>query len=163
MHNNNLIMKEKSKNIELGKGFGSIIFGMTREEVRKITGEPDEIENYQHTDVNNEKAEAWHFDDPEISLAFEEFNDWKLTSIAVSSPEFLLEGNNLMGLGKEEVLLTLKKMKLGKIEQEDCSSDESPDLYLLSAEDAALNLWFDENVLTEIQWSQIWEDEDDEE
>jgi len=156
-------MKEKSKNIEPGKGLGSIQFGMTREEVKKITGKPDEIENYQHNDIKGEKAEAWHFDDPEISLAFEEFNDWKLSSIAISSLDFLLEGKKLMGLGKEEVLSMLKKMSLGKIEQEDCSSDESPDLYLLSVEDAGLNLWFDENVLTEIQWSQIWFDEDEEE
>jgi hypothetical protein len=156
-------MKEKSKNIEIGNGFGSILFGMSREEVKKLTGEPDEIENYQHEGVNNEKSEAWHFDDPEISLAFEEFNDWKLTSIAVSAPDFLLEGKNLMGLGKEEVLQALKKMNLGKIEQEDCSSDESPDLYLVSIEDAGLNLWFDENALTEIQWSIIWADDEDEE
>jgi hypothetical protein len=156
-------MKEKSKNIEPGKGLGSILFGMTREEVKKITGEPDEIENYQHSDLNDEKSEAWHFDDPEISLAFEEFNNWKLSSIAISSPDFLLEGKKIMGLGKEEVMQSLKKMNLGKIEQEDCSSDESPDLYLLSIEDAGLNLWFDENILTEIQWSQIWFDDDDQE
>jgi hypothetical protein len=163
VYNNNRIMKENSKNIEIGKGFGSILFGMSRDEVKKITGDPDEIENYQHGDVNGEKAEAWHFDDPEISLAFEEFNDWKLTSIAVSSPDFLFEGKSIMGLGKEEILQTLKKLDLGKIEQEDCSSDESPDLFLVSIEDAGLNLWFDENVLTEIQWSVIWDDEDDEE
>jgi hypothetical protein len=156
------IMKEKSKNIEIGKGFGSIQFGLDRDEIKKITGEPDEIENYQHTDEDAEKSEAWHFDDPEISLAFEEFNDWKLTSIAVSSPDFLLEGKILMGKGKEEVLQALKKMDLGKIEQEDCSSDESPDLYLISIEEAGLNLWFDENALTEIQWSIIWADDDEE-
>jgi hypothetical protein len=156
-------MKEKSKNIEIGNGFGSIQFGMNRDEVKRLTGEPDEIENYQHSEVNNEKSEAWHFDDPEISLAFEEFNDWKLTSIAVSSPDFLLEGKKLMGLGKDEVMQALKKMDLGKIQQEDCSSDESPELYLISVDDAGLNLWFDENVLTEIQWSIIWaeDDEDD--
>jgi hypothetical protein len=102
-------MKEKSKNIELGKGFGSIEFGMTREEVKKITGEPDEIENYQHDEVSDEKAEAWHFDDPEVSLAFEEFNDWKLTSIAVSSEDFFLEGKKIMGLNKEEVLQIMKR------------------------------------------------------
>ena len=154
-------MKEKSKNIEIGKGLGSIFFGMTRAEIKKITGEPDEIENYQHNEVSDEKAEAWHFDEPEISLAFEEFNDWKLTSIAISSPDFLLEGKKIMGLNREEVIQTLKKLDLGKIEQEDCSSDESPDLYLISIEDAGLNLWFDENVLTEIQWSQIWSDDEE--
>jgi hypothetical protein len=156
-------MKEKSKTIEPGKGLGAILFGMSREEVIKITGKPDEIESYQHSDIKGEKAEAWHFDDSEISLAFEEFNDWKLSSIAISAPDFLLEGKKLMGLGKDDVMLILKKMSFGKIEKEDCSSDESPDLYLLSVEDAGLNLWFDENVLTEIQWSQIWFDEDDEE
>jgi len=154
-------MKEKAKNIEIGKGFGAIRFGMDRDEIKKIAGEPDEIEKYQHDDIRGEDAEAWHYDEPEVSFAFEEFNDWKLTSIAVSSPEFKLGGKELIGLKVEEVINILKPLGLGDIAQEDCSTDETPDLHLVTVEESGLNLWFDEGLLTEIQWSPIWDDEDE--
>lgn len=156
-------MKEKDTNIEIGQGFGSVKFGMSRDEVKNIAGDPDEIEKYDHDKVEGEGegAEAWHYDDPEVSFAFEEFNDWKLTSIAVSAPDFLLKGKKLMGLHVDEVVKILKTLDLGDVEQEDYSSAESPDLQLVTIEDAGLNLWFDESVLTEIQWSPLW-DEDDE-
>lgn len=153
-------MKENATNIEIGQGFGSVKFGMSRDEIKKIAGEPDEIENYDH-DGEGEKAEAWHYDDPEVSFAFEEFNDWKLTSIAVSAPDFQLKGKKLMGLKVDEVVKILKTLDLGEVEQEDYSSAESPDLQLVAIEDAGLNLWFDEGVLTEIQWSPLWEEDDD--
>jgi hypothetical protein len=156
-------MKEKSTSIEIGKGFGTIQFGMDREEIKKIAGEPDEIEKYNHGEVEGEEAEAWHYDDPEISFAFEEFNDWKLTSIAVSSPDFQSKGKKLMGMKIDEVVKVLKSLDMGEVAQEDYSTDETPDLHLVTIEEAAINLWFDEGVLTEIQWSPLWDDEDEEE
>jgi hypothetical protein len=154
-------MKENSKNIEVGKGFGAILFGMTRDEVKKLAGEPDEIESYDHDDVDGGKAEAWHYDDPEISFSFEEFNDWNLTSIAVSAPDFKLEGKMLMGLKIDEVTKILKEMKIGEVELVDYSSADSPDLHLVTIDEAGLNLWFDEGVLTEIQWSPLWDEEEE--
>lgn len=154
-------MNEKSRNIEIGKGFGAIQFGMNRDDIKKIAGEPDEVENYDHDEVDGGRAEAWHYDEPEISFAFEEFNDWNLTSIAVSSSDFMLEGKQLMGLQVEEVVKILKSLKIGQVDQEDYSSDDSPDLKLVTIDEAGLNLWFDEGILTEIQWSPIWDEEEE--
>jgi hypothetical protein len=155
-------MKEKAKNIEIGQGFGSIRFGMDRDEVKKIAGEPDEIENYQHDEVDGGKAEAWHYDETEVSFAFEEFNNWKLTSIAVSGLDFELKGKKLMGLQIDEVVKIIKSLNIGEVEKEDYSSEDSPELQLITIEDAGLNFWFDEGVLTEIQWSPLWDEEDSE-
>lgn len=152
-------MKEKSKNIIPGEGIGRIQFGMSRDVVRKIAGDPDEIEEYQHDDIDDSKAEAWHYDDAEVSFSFEEFNDWKLTSIAISSDEYLLKDQSLIGLTKKDTISLLEKLKLGKIILEDYSESETPDLTLLSVDDAGLNLWFEGDLLTEIQFSQLWENE----
>jgi hypothetical protein len=152
-------MKEQLKNIVPGEGLGRIQFGMTREVVKQIAGEPDEIEAYHHDEEDSGKAEAWHYDDPEVSFAFEAFNNWKLTSIAISSGDYLLKNNRLIGLPLNEAIALLNKLNLGEIEHEDYSS-EDPGLQLVSVDDAGLNLWFEDNVLTEVQFSQVWEDEE---
>jgi hypothetical protein len=153
-------MKEKSKNIVPGEGLGRIQFGMTREVVRQLAGEPDEIEEYRHNDDDDSAAEAWHYDDPEVSFAFEEFNNWKLTSIAISSDDYLLNGKSLTGMSLKDAASFLQKQNIGEVIQEDYSDDESPNLTLLSVDEAGLNLWFDNDRLSEVQVSQVWEDED---
>ena len=55
----------------------------------------------------------------------------------------------------------LQKLNLGEVNLEDYSSEESPDLQLVTVDDAGLNLWFESNLLTEVQFSQIWEDEEE--
>lgn len=153
-------MKEQSKNIIPGEGLGRIQFGMSRDVVKKIAGEPDEIEEYQHDEVDDSKAEAWHYDDSEVSFAFEEFNNWKLTSIAISSDDYFLKNKQLIGLTEEDTVELLQNLKMGEVSREDYSTEESPDLKLVSVDDAGLNFWFEKNILTEIQFSQIWEDEE---
>lgn len=153
-------MKERSREIFPGEGLGRIQFGMSRDVVKKLAGDPDEIEQYQHDENEYLKAEAWHYDDPEVSFAFEKFNDWKLTSIAISSEEFHLKDYYLMGLSTKEAISVLEKLNLGELMQEEYSASETPDLLLVTIEDAGLNFWFEADTLTEIQFSQVWKDED---
>ncbi|MBN2347283.1 MAG: hypothetical protein JXJ22_00510 [Bacteroidales bacterium] len=153
-------MKITSFEIKPGVGLGSISFGMTRENFKKIAGEPDEIEKYSFSDKSDDKAETWHYDELEMSVSFEEINNWLLTSIAVSSPDFKLHGKNLIGLSKTNVEKEIAKMKLGKLEIIDISSEESPESELLSIEESSLNFWFENGMLSEIQWGPVMEDEE---
>jgi len=153
-------MKETSKIILPGEGLGRIQFGMSREVVRKIAGNPDEIESYQQSGTESNKAEAWHYDEAEISFAFEEFNQWKLTSIAISSDEYSLQDKRLIGMTWQEVIPLLGKMDLGEINYENFTDEDEPDVKLITIENAGLNLWFENNRLTEIQYSQLWEEKD---
>jgi hypothetical protein len=153
-------MKEL-KEIIIGQGIGSIIFGMTKDELKEVAGKPDETEQYNYDDSEEFNAESWHYDSLELSVAFEEENDWKLSNIAVSSPGYLFNGKKLIGLTKDEVVKEIKGMELGTLEVEDCSSDDDPNLSVISFDESALNLWFDEGILTEIQWGILWEEDDD--
>jgi len=60
----------------------------------------------------------------------------------------------------DDTLKLLKKLRLGEVKQEDYSSEDDPGLTLVSVDDAGLNLWFKDRVLTEVQFSQVWEDEE---
>lgn len=154
-------MEDLKKNVILGNGVLNVKFGMTRDEVKAALGEPDEIENFEDEEDGGE-TEAWHYDDHELSATFDEVDDWRLTSLAVSSPEFLFQGINLIGLSSEEVIQQIEIMDLGEVNFEEISDEDIADQQVATIVEASLNLWFEDGILREIQWGPFW-DEDNEE
>ncbi|WP_462317874.1 hypothetical protein [Marinilabilia sp.] len=150
------------KKIELGKGLDNLIFGMTRDDFKKIMGEPDEVEAIENEEMPDELSEAWHYDEVELSASFDKLEEWRLTSLAVSSKDYSFEGVDLIGLSQQEVLDQLDIMGLGDISIEEVSDDEENSQQIATLLDVSLNLWFDNGVLSEIQWGPYWdEDEED--
>ncbi len=154
-------MENNEKNVILGKGTNTLTFGMTRDEIKNIFGEPDEIERYPAGDDDEGESEAWHYDEHELSATFDEVDDWKLTALAVSSPDFLFEGINLLGLSTEEVIQQLEIMDLGDVSIEEVAGDDSVDQQVATIIEASLNLWFEDGLLTEIQWGPFWDEEEE--
>lgn len=145
--------------ITLGQGLGDLIFGNTREEVIKLIGEPTEKESIEG-DADSGSMEAWHYDELDLSLSFEEDADWRLLSITTASPNVLFEGIDLIGLSQGEVLEQMEVFNLGEFEIEDLSDDGSSLQMVATNDDFSLNLFFDNDLLTEIQWGPFWDDED---
>ncbi len=146
-----------------GEGFGELRFGMSRAEVKKVVGAPDEIEEIPFSDEDeNDTIETWHYDKHDFSLSFEKSMDNRLASIATSSPDAKLHGEFLVDKTKDEVLAALKKMDIGEFEEELIEEDADTTVTLISLYDAGVNLWFENDYLTEIQWG-IFEDESDDE
>ncbi len=141
--------------IKPGYGLGTIEFGSTREDVEQILGKPDEVENYNLSEEEGDKSEAWHFDDLEMSLSFEEFYDWQLLSIAVSGESYTLNGVKLIGKDKTTVIDILEEMKLGELEVD---TDED-DVDMISIPELNINFWFEDDVLSEIQWEPIYDED----
>ena len=69
-------MKENLKEIRIGKGLGTLTFGNTRQQVKAMLGEPTDIEKYSLSDTDDDSTESWHNDELDISLYFDEENDW---------------------------------------------------------------------------------------
>lgn len=148
-------MKEEIKNIIVGGGLGTIKFGMSRDELKEILGEPDEVD----TTDEDYPTESWHYDEIELSAEFDEEDDWKLVTLAVSSPEFELERMKLIGMTKDEVMEKIKDLEFGRIKMENVS-EEGNNSALISIEDSSLNLWIEDGVLSEIQWGSYYDGED---
>ncbi|MCO6499275.1 MAG: hypothetical protein J5I47_02740 [Vicingus serpentipes] len=148
------------KSIKIGIGLGNIKFGCTRDELKKIIGEPSEIDTYNATgEEDGYLTESWHYDEDEFSVSFDEEDNWRLTTIAVSSPDFEFNGKKIIGLSVDETLSSLENENLGSNELEDLS-DEHINHKLLSFVESSLNLWFENDQLSEIQWGVLWDDED---
>ena len=132
---------------------------MTRDELEKLAGEPTEIDTFNASgDEDEYLTESWHYDDDEFSVSFDEEDNWKLTTISSSSENSVL-GEKLIGKKIDDVLSFLEKMDLGENELEDLS-DENINQKLVSYLRASLNLWFENDILSEIQWGVLWSDED---
>jgi hypothetical protein len=153
-------MKVDIKEIIIGSGLGDVKFGCTKEKLKFIIGEPDEIDSYNASgEEDGYLTEAWHYDEHEFSVSFDEEDNWKLTTISISSPDCLLNGNKLIGKSMDDVLALLKDEDFGENELDDLS-DENIDQKLISFLPASLNLWFENGTLSEIQWGVLWSDED---
>jgi hypothetical protein len=148
------------KDIKTGEGLGNVKFGMTRNQVKAILGEPTEIEKFSYSDNDEDLSESWHYDELELSAGFDEDVDWKLITLAVSSPEFTYMDKKLIGLKKDELLATLKELGLDNLEIEDCSDDETPNSMFISSEEKEITFWLENEILSEIQWGPVFIDEE---
>lgn len=140
------------KNINKGVGLGSLKFGIYTTDVEEELGNPSEAEK------NEDEGENWHFDDYDMSMSFDE--DSRLVTIAVSDESYLLEGVSLIGKDVEFVEEQVKNMNLGKSFHEEVSEGEEGGISVLGFEDSSMNLWFEDGVLTEIQFWPLFKDED---
>jgi hypothetical protein len=153
-------MKVNVTAIKIGHGLGDITFGDTKEKIKHLLGEPGEVDTFNASgEEDGYLTEAWHYDDQEFSLSFDEEDNWRLTTISISSPESLYNGNQLIGKNMEEVMKLIDVEELGENELEDLS-DEGIDQKLIGFLRASLNLWFEEGNLSEIQWGVLWSNED---
>lgn len=152
-------MNKELKTIQAGQGLGSIKFGITRDELKKLIGEPDEVDSFSHSEDEDDVTEAWHYDMLELSASFDQMESWRLVTLSVSSPKYLFEGRSLIGLERKELIDVLQSLGLTDLEYEDWSSAESPDHKLIASEEASMNFWLDEGVLSEIQWTPLYSDE----
>lgn len=150
-------MNKQLENIEIGIGIGPIRFGMNRDEVKKILGEPDEIEVFEEEDPELDNTIVWHFDEFEMSLSFGD--DDMLLAIAISNENVMLAGKKLMGVSINEVSAFVKEFDLGEMEIEEQPEEDGVKSSLVSLWESAMNLWFEDDELTEIQWGPLWDEE----
>lgn len=135
-----------------GKGLGFLEFGMSRDQVKAILGEPDEIDFFDDPEAEEDASESWHYDKLEISVSFDEYADWRLSAIAVSSPGYLLLGTSVVGMPQDELLKFLADNGITDTEEEDWSEPGSGDHKLLTSEELQVNFWMEDGKVSEVQW-----------
>lgn len=153
-------MKAHLKEIRPGKGLGTLLFGKSREQVKAMLGKPEEVERYSLSDEEGDATEAWHYDDLGLSLSFDEEFGWKLSSIAVSSADFTLDGQSLIGKNKAEVMEAFRANEWGELEEDVEVSEDDPDSCLMHVDESRISLWFEQDELTEIQIGPFYRNEE---
>lgn len=153
-------MKANITEIKAGVGLGELKFGMTREQVKQLLGDPEEKDTFVYEEEENAEAESWYYDSLDLSLEFDAEENWRLVTIEVNSEEYLFNNISLIGLSKEELKSKLSNLNVQDWEHEALPLEEAPTHELLSSDQLGINFWFDEDTLTEIQWGPLFSDED---
>lgn len=145
--------------ILLGEGLDNVKFGMTRSQVNKILGKPDETEVYQFSEEEKDLTEAWHYDETGFSISFDQENDWLLGSIAVSQTSCILEGADVMGMSKADLIDYLEKLEIGDLEfDKQVDEAENIDLTVIYSPDENICFFLDDDQVSEVKWSPRWAD-----
>ena len=145
-------MNNKIKEVIPNSGLGALKFGMNRDEVKKLVGKPDEIENLPGFEEEvNDELESWHYDENEFSLVFDADYDWRLVSIAISDPFFTLHGKSVIGMEKQELLDYFEELEIEISNVEDLSDEENPSLELIESDDLGIMVWFANDEAIEMQ------------
>jgi hypothetical protein len=66
--------------------------------VKLILGEPSFIDKYSHSEEPNDATESWEYDELELSISFDEAENWKLMMISVASDFYELEETSIVDL-----------------------------------------------------------------
>ena len=106
------------KVIKPGIGLGAVKFGMTREQVSEILGDPTEIDVFTD-DESGANVESWHYDEDEASFAFDEEADWRLTTIAVSGDHYEFAEIKPIGMPIEQLITQLESAGFEGLEEDD--------------------------------------------
>ena len=150
-------MKKELQNIISGIGLGHIKFGISREQIEVLLGEPDEVEE---TDLGEESlSETWHYDELEVSMSFDQDEDWKLVAISVSSDFYEFEGLKLIGLTTTDFLAQLQEIGVEDVELEDSMTEDKVLFEHYYSEDKAMSFWLEDGVVADVQWTIVFVDE----
>jgi hypothetical protein len=151
------------KIIELGRGISNdLLFGARFGDVKSVLGEPDEVDNTQVPSSDGEDVGdtvIWVYNNLGITLYFDEEDEWRLGTIETDNEELMLNGEKLIGGTFLQVKRILENMNIGEIEEEkfDLTETDGIESRLLFSDSKCLNVWFESDVCTEIQWSPFWE------
>lgn len=153
------IKGDELNSIQIGIGTYSIRFGMTRQEVAALIGNPDRMERFSYLQDEDARAEDWEYNNDALCLTFTMEENWRLSSIAVRSEKWKINGQSFIGLHQSDFERLVPEDVWGEMQVEDFSSVEYPERKLVSFKGVQLNFWFDDGVVSDIEWGPLWQDE----
>jgi len=149
------------KTIRLGRGIEEITFGVSKDELQNVLGEPDHVDSFENETPNLGETHVWSYEKLQLSFTFEEIDQFKLGMISTHGDQQVLRDSIRVGMNKQLVLDTLEELNMTNYAEEDHSTLENPNHSLVAVDDKSLYLWFDNDSLSEIQWFPYY-DEDEE-
>lgn len=136
--------------IKLLKGFCSITFGETIEAVKKIVGEPEEIQQLSD-DILLTSSTVYHYWDLGYSLFFDNKKNNTFCSVELDNKEAILFNSKLFSLKEKELIELLKVNGFKLTDSETHEWGEKR----LSFDDAGLDCYFENQKLVSVNFGII--------
>lgn len=140
----------QSLEIKLLKGFCSIAFGETVENVKKIVGEPEEIQQLSD-DILLTSSTAYHYWDLGYSLFFDNNKNNTFCSVELDNKDALLFNVKIFSLKEKELIELLKTNGFALTDTETHEWGEKR----LSFDDAGLDCYFENQKMVSVNFGII--------
>ncbi len=141
-----------NKDIRLGKGLGKIKFGLTREEVEELIGEPEEIEESEEEDEF--EHEAWNYWEDGYSLYFDKEDDYRLSCIETANRDMLLWNERIFEMSQKQLVQLFADNDITNPDVEEMEEGETR----ISYEKEMIDLYFDEDQLIAVNFGVFIDD-----
>ena len=125
-------------------GIGKLPFGSTREDTRRLFGEPTEVISGEETD-----GEIWIYEEMAAALSFAGEHDFRLVSCETFHRSAILAGERLIGSPAAEAEAALRALK---IEEFETVRDEDGAITQIAIPHVGVNLWVEDGVVESIGW-----------
>ena len=143
-------MKNLSLEIKPLEGFGELEFGATPDEVKEFFGEPDEDEIF--SDEEEGDTLVYHYWNKAASAFFEDPKEPALTNLETDNPEATLFGKRIFAMKEEELIKFMKAEGYSDLDTEIMEAEEFDNEKRVSFDDAMIDFFFEEGVLTAASW-----------
>ncbi|NEN22623.1 hypothetical protein G3O08_03775 [Cryomorpha ignava] len=146
---------EKFTVITPGQGIGKLHFGLKKDQVEKLLGEPDEIEPAEDQD----HLEYWHYDTLGMSLVFDAIEKMRLTTIVSANDETVLYGEKIIDMSRDRLIELLRKKGHKNLTFTE-DFDDGSRLETVESDEIEMLIWLREGHVTEVQFGPFFIDED---
>jgi hypothetical protein len=129
------------------KGINNLNFGSTQDEVRKILGEPDDIEYLEEGE--DLTSIIWQYWNLGLTIFFDEMNNSIFSSVEVEDPDAIIFGVRIFDLSEKEAIELFKANGFSELDIEDHDWGERR----VSFDDAMIDLYYEKGQLNCINLS----------
>lgn len=152
IRNLHLVMQNPVLEILPTIGLGNLKFGTPINEIKKMLGEPQEIENLNELEGVN--ALVWHYWENGFSIFFDEATSTYFSGVEIDNEETVLWGFKVFDLNEKEVLQLFKNKGYEKSDEEAHEWGEKR----VSYDSIQVDLYFTNNILSSINFGVIIEE-----
>jgi hypothetical protein len=140
--------------IRPGVGVGDLRFGATRDEVRKIAGDPEEV----LPSDEDAGSELWVYESDAIALSFAVEENLRFVSCETFSAKATFNGESLVGLDRDAAEAALERA--GADEGAFLADDDEEGSGEIAVPRLALSLWFEGGAVESVGWGVLFDDDD---
>ena len=138
------------------KGYGEIPFGMTLDETVKILGMPDFYEELSDMEETGNRSIFYEYEELETNIYFEGVTKSVVACFETENMEATLYGEPVFDLTKEEIIDMMKEHGFKELEEEN-----EDDELRVSFEDALIDFFFEDEMLTAVSWGVLVDEQGD--
>ena len=136
------------------KGYGEIPFGMPLDDAVKVLNMPDFYEELNDMEETGNRSIYYEYDALETNIYFEGVTKSVVACFETENREATLYGKPVFDLTKKEIIDLMKEHGFKELEEEN-----EDDELRVSFEDALIDFFFEDEMLTAVSWGVLVDDQ----